>query len=105
MSHRNAFRFLVPLLLLLSLLSGCSNRRLLVIDMNGNPVAGAKVIVKSASLNGETTYTDDNGLTTVKDPSSQYPIRISISKEDIGSTLIAYPGIWPAEVILRPNEN
>ncbi|MCZ6837072.1 MAG: hypothetical protein O7G85_14945 [Planctomycetota bacterium] len=102
MSHRDALRFLWPLLIFLCLMSGCSNKRLLVIDTNGNPVPGAEVIVKSASANGEPSFTDKMGLTTVNDPDVQFPTRISIRKEGVGSALIAYPGIWPAEVTLRP---
>lgn len=84
-------------------LAGCSYKRLTVVDIHGDPIKRAEVVVKSASLDGERTLTDDQGSTTVKDPPAQVPTSISIHKDGVGSTMIAYPGRWPVKVTLRPS--
>lgn len=92
---------LTMFLVALGLLTGCSYKRLTVTDLNGNPVEGAAVMAQGSSINGETSYTDAQGLTIVNDPKPQEGVMISINKEGVGSALIAYPVKWPAVVTLR----
>ena len=79
-------------------MTGCG-RSLLVIDEIGQPVVGAEVVVAGLSTSGTPSITDKQGIARLNNPVQQ-PMSISIHKEGVGSTVIAYPSRWPVKVTL-----
>ncbi len=90
--------FLVGMLFL----TGCG-RSLLVIDESGLPVVGAVVVVLGFPTSSTPLITDEQGVAHLVH-SVQQPMSISIRKEGVGSTIIAYPSRWPVEVTLRSDD-
>lgn len=83
-------------------LTGCG-RSLRVIDERGLPVVGAEVVVIGLSTSGTPSITNEQGVAHLINP-VQKPMGISIRKEGVGSTIIAYPSRWPVEVTLRSDD-
>ncbi len=83
-------------------LTGCG-RSLRVIDESGLPVVGAEVVVVGLSTSGTPSITNEQGVAHLINP-VQKPMGISIRKEGVGSTIIAYPSRWPVEVTLRSDD-
>ena len=83
-------------------LAGCSTgKSIRVLDVYGDPVAGAEVTVGSLTMYDIPTRTNRNGVASVIDSNITHPSWITIRKRGVGSTSIKYTNKWPKIVTLR----
>src|SRR6267142_7015357 len=73
-----------PLVLTITLalfLAGCSSPDLIIVDTNGKPIAGAKIVGASLSIGGQSTISDKNGQAKI--PSAVQETKwVSIYKDE-----------------------
>ncbi len=87
------------LLLLLSILCGCSNRKIVVTDVEGSPLQGVEIYAQSESINCKPTVTNENGEAKV--PQNIQGVKwILIRSKEGQEILIDAPSQWPAVITL-----
>jgi hypothetical protein len=93
---------LVSLIVVTVFFAGCASGRVQVVDPDGRPVQGAKVVPVSLSTNGAAATTDAKGRASVPLIIGQATKWVSISRAGFTSRQVDVPAKWPLKVVLQP---
>jgi len=99
----NILAELVSLIAITALIGCAELRTVRVVDPSGQPIAGAKVVAVSLSINSSPHVTDKNGETSLPD-NIQEVKWMQVSMPGFQTLHTEKPSSWPSSVTLHPEK-